>query len=90
MLNIFVGEAFAVRTLCQSYAFSKRAIISFAVGCVEVREGLGAGDAERHGGGRSVILDLHKLTSSKSMPNGLEHSCSWEGRKKVKAQHCCG
>jgi len=58
MLNILVGEAFAVRTLCQSYAFSKRAVVSFAVGCVQVREWLGAGDAERHGGGRSVISDL--------------------------------
>lgn len=37
MLNIFVGEALAIRTLCQSYTLAERSIIGLAVSCVEMR-----------------------------------------------------
>lgn len=36
MLNVFVGEAFAAWTLCQSHAFAKGSIICFAVGRVKL------------------------------------------------------
>lgn len=48
MLNVFIGEALAIWTLCQSDTFAERPIIGFAVGCVEVWYGVRAGDAERH------------------------------------------
>lgn len=51
MLDILVGKTFAIRTLSQSHAFAKRLVIRLAVGGVEVRDRVGAVDADGHGGG---------------------------------------
>lgn len=48
MLNIFVGESFAIGALRQAYPFTKRTIIRLAVNSVEVFDGSAAGDAYRH------------------------------------------
>lgn len=48
MLNIFVCKLFAIWTLCKSNSFPKGAVISLAVGSVEVLDGSAACDAYRH------------------------------------------
>jgi hypothetical protein len=48
VLNIFVCEALAVRTLSQSHSFPKRAVICFAVCRVQVRHWRATRDADRH------------------------------------------
>lgn len=48
MLDIFVGEPFAVGTLGETDSFPKRPIIGLAVDGVEVLDGGAASDAYRH------------------------------------------
>lgn len=35
MLDIFIGEPLTARALCQTYTFSERTVIGFAIGRVE-------------------------------------------------------
>lgn len=46
MLDVFIGKALAARTLCQTDAASKLAVIGGGVGGVERRDGVGAFDAD--------------------------------------------
>ncbi len=48
MLDVFVCEAFAVGALGEPDSFSEGAVVGFAVGCVQVFDGGGAGYAYWH------------------------------------------
>ena len=48
MLDVFIREALATWTLCQSHAFAERAVIGFAVFGVERFDGVAAFDADGH------------------------------------------
>lgn len=49
MLDIFVGESFAARTLGQTHSFSKRAVISLAVRGVKLVNWVATFNANWHG-----------------------------------------
>jgi hypothetical protein len=48
MFDVFVGEALAVRALCESDAGAESAVVGFGVGCVERGNGVAAGYAYGH------------------------------------------
>ena len=49
MLDIFIGEAFTVRTLRQPDALPERFVVCFRIGRVQLRDRVGALDANWHG-----------------------------------------
>ena len=49
MLDVFVGEALAARTLGQAHAFAEGAVVGGGVDCVELRDRVAAFDADGHG-----------------------------------------
>ena len=51
MLHVFIREPLAAWTLRQSDAFPKRAVVRFAVRCVECFDGVAAGYADWHWSG---------------------------------------
>lgn len=48
IFDIFVGEVLAARALRQTHAFSQRAIVGAAISAVQMRDGIGAFDADGH------------------------------------------
>jgi hypothetical protein len=48
MLDIFVGEALAAGALGQAHAFAEGLVVGFAVGRVQVADGIPTFDAYRH------------------------------------------
>jgi hypothetical protein len=57
MLDIFVGESLAARTLRQAHAFAQRSIIGTAVGAVQVGDRVRALDADWHRHGNPIISE---------------------------------
>ena len=49
MLDIFVGESFAARTLGQTHSLSKRAVVSLAISCVKLMDWVATFNANWHG-----------------------------------------
>jgi hypothetical protein len=59
MLDVFVGEPLAARTLRQADPFAKGEVISLAIGGVEMGDGVGAFDADGHG-----VMSCHVMTDA--------------------------
>ena len=63
MLDVFVGEALAAWALSQADALSKRTVIGFAVGRVELMNGEAAFYANRHSRSWSVRVGVENTRS---------------------------
>jgi len=48
MFDVFIGKAFATRTLGEAHALAEGSVICFAVGGVEMLDGCTAGDTDGH------------------------------------------
>ena len=55
MLDIFIGKAFAARALRKPNPFAEGAVVGFAVGGVQMRDGVGAFNTYRHFGQDMVV-----------------------------------
>lgn len=61
ILDVFIGKALAPRALRQAYAFSQGSIVGAAVRAIQMRNWVGALDADRH-----VVLLAHGTCSMDS------------------------
>jgi hypothetical protein len=74
MLDVFIGEALAVWTLCEANAFAECAVVGFGVGGVEGGDGVAAGYAYWHCS-RVTLLRRGRVEEGSSAYQG------WDVRK---------
>lgn len=92
MLDIFVSKAFTVGTLRQPDTLPERLVVGFGIGRVQLRNRVGALDANRHGEcawlprGVSLIHDtcglnrVDELLADFAVPNEDQKCCGgWSG-----------